>query len=245
MRFFYEGDASFALFDEPHGLSHAFGEGLTEEPLHGFAADEPDAAGFPAVAFVHAGGGVAGAARRASDDAAVAVPDVGGFDRGEDEEKGINGIGWHFLSFVDAKSGISCEEPCVSGAACLREGKDGTFTGVFTVPLDALGIDMVELRRFLRGQDLFERIKGEREWLHLSEVSLIELGREDSDAILSCRQRSPGREATAGKKGTVDGDALHLGRDAGADPADRPEGDGDAAPFGERRKRSHQKEMGA
>lgn len=35
--------ASF-LFDEPHGLSHALGEGLTEEPLHGFAADEPDAA---------------------------------------------------------------------------------------------------------------------------------------------------------------------------------------------------------
>ena len=104
---------------------------------------------------------------------------------------------------------------------------------------------MVELRRFLRGQDLFERIKGEREGLHLSEVSLIELGREDSDAILSCRQRSPGREATAGKKGTVDGDALHLGRDAGADPADRSEGDGDAAPFGERRKRIHQKKMGA
>ena len=72
MRFFYEGDAclsvigshsriggvdrkrgvaggcvppaSFELFDEPHGLSHALGEGLTEEPLHGFAADEPDAA---------------------------------------------------------------------------------------------------------------------------------------------------------------------------------------------------------
>ena len=34
----------FLLFDEPHGLSHALGEGLTEEPLHGFAADEPDAA---------------------------------------------------------------------------------------------------------------------------------------------------------------------------------------------------------
>ena len=32
------------LFDERHGLSHALGEGLTEEPLHGFAADEPDAA---------------------------------------------------------------------------------------------------------------------------------------------------------------------------------------------------------
>ena len=39
-------DASrlFLLFDEPHGFSHALGEGLTEEPLHGFAADEPDAA---------------------------------------------------------------------------------------------------------------------------------------------------------------------------------------------------------
>lgn len=34
----------FLLFDEPHGFSHALGEGLTEEPLHGFAADEPDAA---------------------------------------------------------------------------------------------------------------------------------------------------------------------------------------------------------
>ena len=45
----------FLLFDEPHGLSHALGEGLTEEPLHGFAADEPDAAGFPAVAFVQIG----------------------------------------------------------------------------------------------------------------------------------------------------------------------------------------------
>ena len=69
VRFFYEGDACLSvigshfkiggddrkrggrtdapasfLFDEPHGLSHALGEGLTEEPLHGFAADEPDAA---------------------------------------------------------------------------------------------------------------------------------------------------------------------------------------------------------
>ena len=70
VRFFYEGDACLSvigshsriggddrkkaggrmrparlfLFDEPHGLSHALGEGLPEESLHGFAADEPDAA---------------------------------------------------------------------------------------------------------------------------------------------------------------------------------------------------------
>lgn len=112
---------------------------------------------------------------------------------------------WHRLAFpvLRRRERHFREEPCVSGAASSERGKDGAFTGVFTVPLDALGIDMVELRRFLRGQDLFERIKGEREGLHLSEVGLIELGREDGDAILSCRQRSPGREATAGKKGTV------------------------------------------
>ena len=82
-------EAAIPLSHPLHGFFHGARHGLAEEAVHGIPGDEPGAARFPAVPFLHTGGGMAGAGGSASYDAAVPVPYAGGFDGGEHKEKGI------------------------------------------------------------------------------------------------------------------------------------------------------------